>query len=330
MTRGTGTTRHRQLGSSELSVSPIGLGCWQFSKGRGVGGGYWPVLPDSLIDEVVYSSIDCGITWFDTAEAYGWGESERVLGRTLSALRSSRHDLVVATKWWPLFRRSKSILGTITERRRFLGGITIDLYQVHQPIGFSSVEQEMDAMAQLVQQGDIRYVGVSNFNASQMRRADTQLRRHGLRLISNQVWYNLLHRDIETNGVLETANELDVSIIAYSPLAQGILSGRFHDDPTRLATVRGFRRYLPSFSRRALRRTRPIIDVLKKVSDAHAASPAQVALHWLITSHGSRVFAIPGATSVHQAQDNAGAMNLALTSDEMHSIEGASRRLGRE
>ena len=305
-------------------VSPIGLGCWQFSKGRGVGGGYWPILPDSLIDEVIRSSVDGGINWFDTAEAYGWGESERVLTRTLSELRQSRSDLVVATKWWPLLRTSRSITGSIGRRRRSLGGAVIDLYQVHQPISFSSVESEMDAMAELVRKGEIRHVGVSNFNASQMRRADRRLRRYGLRLISNQVWYNLLRRDIERNGIMEAARELGASIIAYSPLAQGILTGRFHDDPSKLKLVAGLRHYRLSFTRRFLKRSRGLIDVLKSVSEAHAATPAQIALSWLVSSHGDLVLAIPGATSLRQATENAAAMKLALTPDELRAIDEAS------
>ena len=329
MTGASTAPAHRRVGSSDLFVSPIGLGCWQFSKGRGVGGGYWPIMPDSLIDEVIRSSVDGGINWFDTAEAYGWGESERVLSRTLSALKQSRSDLVVATKWWPLLRTSGSITRSIGRRRRCLDGAVIDLYQVHQPISFSSVEREMDAMAELVRRGEIRHVGVSNFSAPQMRRADRRLRRHGLRLVSNQVWYNLLRRDIERNGILETAGELGVSIIAYSPLAQGILTGRFHDDPSKLKSVAGLRHYLPSFTRRALTRSQGLIDALRSVSERHAATPAQVALSWLISFHDDLVMAIPGATSLHQAVENAGAMKLTLTADELNAIDEASKNPAR-
>ena len=162
----------------------------------------------------------------DTAEVYGWGASETAL---TSALASLGKDALIATKWWPAFRTAGSIPRVIEEQLQRLKHI--DLYQVHQPFGFSSVEKEMDAMASLVAKKKVRYIGVSNFNARKMRRADVQLRKHDLRLISNQVLYNLLDRNIESNGVLDTAKELGVSIIAYSPLKQGILTGRFHDDP---------------------------------------------------------------------------------------------------
>jgi len=219
----------RRLGDSELMVSPLGLGCWQFSGGAGLGGNYWPKLSGDVVREIVRNSLAGGINWFDTAEAYGWGESERILSATLQALGKTSADVIVATKWWPAFRMSGSILSTIDARISRLGGFGIDLHQVHQPFGLSSVEKEMDSMVRLVEEKRVRYVGVSNFSAERMRRADSRLRRYGLRLVSNQVRYSLLHRNIESNGLLETAKELGISIIAYSPLAQGVLSGKYHD-----------------------------------------------------------------------------------------------------
>ncbi len=309
----------RSLGSSELQVSPIGLGTWQFSKGQGVGGNFWSVLEDENIIEIVRTSLASGINWFDTAEAYGWGASEKVLA---SALASLGKDAVIATKWMPVFRTAGSISRIVEKQLQRLKHI--DLYQVHNPASFSTVEKEMDALARLVEKKKIRYIGVSNFGAKRMRRADARLRKYGLRLVSNQMLYNLLDRNIESNGVLDTAKELGVSIIAYSPLKQGILTGRFHDDPGAVQRLVGYRKYLPAFKPKGLERTRPLIELLKQIAQKHNVIPSQVALARLISSE--TVLAIPGASSPAQAARNAASMEIKLSDEEMHLLDEMSRR----
>ncbi len=290
-------------------------------------GRYWPELPDAVAREIVSKSIEGGINWFDTAEAYGWGTSEQTLASALSSLGKRAGDVVIATKWWPALRTAASILRTIDVRRKRLGGFPIDLYQVHQPLGFSSVEKEMDAMTRLADRGNIKYIGVSNFNENRMRRADARLRTHGLRLVSNQVSYSLLNRQIETNGVLGAATELGVSIIAYSPLSQGILSGKYHARPAGSGRVPGVRRYLRNFSRKGLDRTRRLVTLLTEIAGAHGVLPGQVALQWLISFNGDIVVAIPGAASPGQAGDNAAAMNFTLTPGELSLIDLESKRI---
>lgn len=309
----------RTLGSSDLRVSPIGLGTWQFSKGQGIGGNFWSVLEDENIKEIVRASLASGINWFDSAEAYGWGASEKALA---SALASLGKDAIIATKWMPVFRTAGSMPRIVEKQLRRLKHI--DLYQVHNPASFSSVEKEMDVLAGLVEKKKIRFIGVSNFSASRMRRADARLRAHGLRLASNQMLYNLLDRKIESNGVLETAKELGVSIIAYSPLKQGILTGRFHDDPGAVQSLGGYRKYLPAFKPKGLDRTRPLIDLLKQISQKHNAVPSQIALAWLISNE--LVVAIPGASSSAQAVRNAASMDINLSDEEMHLLDEMSRR----
>jgi aryl-alcohol dehydrogenase-like predicted oxidoreductase len=173
-------------------VSPIGLGCWQFSKGKGLGGKFWPVLEVDEIENIVKVSLEGGVNWFDTAENYGRGESERALSRALKKLGRSPENVIIATKWWPLFRTAKSIIKTIDRRLSALGSFPIDLYQIHWPYSFSSAAAQMKAMAALVRQGKIRYVGVSNFSAQKMRIAQQELSSQGVDLISNQVQYSLL------------------------------------------------------------------------------------------------------------------------------------------
>ncbi len=317
----------RRLGKTDLETPPIGLGCWQMSGGKGLVGGFWAALPDRTVDEVVRASLAAGVTLFDTAEMYGGGESERALARSLSLAGKRPGDVVVATKWNPFLRRASSIRSTIDERLRCLSPFGVDLYQVHQPYGLSSVEDEMNAMADLAVAKKIRHVGVSNFDAPRMRRAHVALAKRGLVLASNQVRYSLLNRRIESNGVLRAARELGVAIIAYSPLAQGLLTGRFHDDPASIRDKPGPRRFMPAFRERGLEASRPLVDALRRIGGASGgASPSEVALAWLVQFHGELVFAIPGASRASQAESNARALHLVLTDDQLAEIDRLSRR----
>ncbi len=172
----------------------------------------------------------------------------------------------------------------------------------------------MEAMADLMEAGKIRSVGVSNFSAGRMRRAHAALAKRGLPLAVNQVYYSLLKREIETNGVLETARELGVTIIAYTPLEMGLLSGKYHRDPRLLANQPFYRRWL---MQRRVERSRPLVGALKEIGERYQATPAQVALNWVIHSQGETVVTIPGATKVYQAQEAAGAMKFRLAEDEI-------------
>ncbi|HVO10372.1 MAG TPA: aldo/keto reductase [Vicinamibacteria bacterium] len=315
----------RPLGRTSVEVTPIGLGCWQFSSGFGLVGGYWEALAQETVDEIVRAALAGGVDWFDTAEIYGRGRSEQALSRALAASGRRNGDVVIATKWWPLLRTARTIGATFDQRLRSLGGFSIDLHQVHQPFSFSSVEAEMDAMAALVSAKKVRAVGVSNFSAARMRRAHEALARHGIPLASNQVRYSLVDRGIETSGVLDAAKELGVTIIAYSPLGQGLLSGRFHDDPTLVRRRVGPRRYLPLFRARGLERTRPLVEELRRVAVGHGVTAAQVALNWLTHRHGETVVAIPGASRPHHAEEAAGAMKFVLSPDEIGRIDELSQ-----
>jgi aryl-alcohol dehydrogenase-like predicted oxidoreductase len=315
----------RRLGASNLMVSPIGLGCWQFSQGHGLGGKFWATMTDDEIREVVRISLEGGISWFDTAEAYGWGASERALARALKAAGKAPGEVIVATKWHPLFRTARSIPRTVGARIESLDGYPIDLFQVHSPLSFSSIEAQMAAMARLAEEGKIQSIGVSNFSARQMRKAHAALARRGLSLVSNQVRYSLLDRKIETNGVLDAAKELGVSIIAYSPLAQGILSGKFHADPSLIRRKHGFRKYMGAFRPRGLEKSRPSIEALQAVAAKHGVTSSQVALNWVVTIHGDSVVAIPGASNPAQAAENAGALSFSLVREDIERLDRVSR-----
>ena len=300
----------RRLGHTEIEVSPIGLGVMQFSGGRGVFRWMMPDLSQEEMNGIVKAALDSGINWFDTAEMYGRGRSEQGLANALKAAGKQDDEVVVATKWSPMLRTAGNIPRSIENRLHHLGGYAIDLYMVHQPWGFSPPEAEMEAMADLVEAGKIGSVGVSNFNAEQMRRAHAALAKRGLPLAVNQVQYSLLHRTIETNGVLEAAKELGVTIVAWGPLASGVLTGKFHKNSEALGE-RPFGRRMRL--RRRLERSRPLVDALEELAAEYDGTPAQVALSWLINAHGETVVAIPGASKAHHAEESAGAMRLRLS-----------------
>ncbi len=318
----------RRLGRSDIEITRIGLGCWQFSQGKLSSGAYWPELPDAVTDEIVAVSLRGGINWFDTAEAYGFGASERGLSRSLRAAGRANGDVRVATKWFPLARTAGSIRRSIDERLACLHPFEIDLYQIHQPIALATVGAQMDAMADIADAGKIRTVGVSNFSASRMRAAHAALAKRERPLVSNQVKYSLLDRRIESNGVMAAAKELGITIIAYSPLEQGLLSGKFHDDPALVRGARWTRRMRGGLSDRAIARTRPVIDAVKEIAAAHGATPSQVALAWLASFHGDTVVVIPGATKTRHAEENVGALDLALSVKECARLDDVSRAVG--
>ena len=313
----------RPLGRTGIMVTPIGLGCWQFSKQNNMAGKFWPTLEDNLIEKVVALSIEGGINWFDTAEVYGNGASEKALSKALKASGKRPGDVVIATKWWPVFRFAANIRKTINMRISALDPYPVDLYQVHQPWSFSGEKIEMEAMAELVNRKLIKAVGVSNFNAQKMKNSWETLQKSGIPLASNQVRYNLLDRKIESNGVMELAKKLGITIIAFSPLAQGLVSGKFHENPGLLKDV-GFRKYSPQFKPEGLEKSRPVIVLLKELAVKYSVTPSQVALNWLIHYNGDTVVAIPGATKEIHVKENSGAMSFRLSDEDMLRLDNVS------
>ena len=314
----------RPLGQTNILITPIGLGTWQFSQSAIASAGNWTVLDQDAVDAIVRAALDGGVNWFDTAEIYGFGRSERALARALLAADVTPGQVAIATKWWPVPRFAGSIRRTIGKRIQNLSPYPIDLHQTHWARSLSSIEAVMDAMADLAEAGKIRAVGVSNYNAEQMRRAHARLAQRGIPLASNQVKYNLLDHTIERNGVLETARELGITIIAYSPLEMGLLTGKFHADPGLLA-LRPWRRRKKLAERLAI--TQPLIDNMANLAENYDATIVQIALNWLVHAHGDGVVAIPGATKPHHAADAAGAMRFTLAADELHGLHDLAHSL---
>jgi aryl-alcohol dehydrogenase-like predicted oxidoreductase len=319
----------RRLGKTDVPVTPIGLGCWQFGQAGNFVARFWSVLEQNVITDTVAAALKGGISWFDTAEVYGAGRSEKALSAALSRLGVTPGEAVVATKWFPLFRSAKSIRSTIQARVECLSPYPIDLHQIHQPLSYSSIGAQMMEMAGLLKAGLIRSVGVSNFSARQMEEAHAALAAHGIPLASNQIRYNLLDRRIETNRILETARKLGITLIAYSPLAQGLLTGRFHEDPQSARKVPRLRRMSGTYSSQSLDRTRPLIDEMRLIARAHGATVSQVALNWTVSFNDSLVVAIPGASRPSQAEQSAAAMGFRLTEKELARLDELSRAVAR-
>ena len=304
------------FGNNDVQVTPLGVGTW--SWGDRLFWDYGKEYDQTQVREAFQASVEAGITLFDTAEVYGLGESERLLG---DFAQESDRDIAIATKYFPLPWRifGQSVTDALTESLKRLQMDTIPLYQVHTPFTFlMSQETLMEALAQAVQNGQIQAVGVSNYSASQMREAHQILQKHGVPLASNQVPYSLLNRKIESNGVWETAQALGVKIIAYSPLAQGLLTGKYtgQENPT------GARSLDPKFKSSGINRVAPVLNCLRDLAETYQKTPAQVALNWLIMQG---TIPIPGAKNADQAQQNTGALGWQLASADVEKLDQVSQ-----
>jgi aryl-alcohol dehydrogenase-like predicted oxidoreductase len=312
--------KKRRLGKTDITVTPVGLGVMQFAGGKGLFGKAFPNLSQGEKNAIIQAALDGGINWFDTAELYGFGHSEQGLSAGLKAAGKQNGEVVVETKWFPILRTAGNIPRTIHERVRNLDGYSIDVYLVHHPWSFSSPETQMNAMADLAEAGQIRSVGVSNFNAEQMRRAHAALEKRGLPLAVNQMEYSLLNRTIESDGVMAAAKELGVTIVAYTPLGYGLLTGKYHKDPELFkSSSRGF------MLKRKFEQSRPVVEALEEIGKKYKATPGQVALNWVIHFQGESVVTIPGATKVDHARQSAGAMKFKLTEDELARLDELSQ-----
>lgn len=259
-------------------------------------------------------SVAAGVTLFDTAPLYSGGASERRLGELARG-----HAVVLATKFPPSpFARTESLPKALDASLARLGRNTVELYQHHFPSPWVSIPHLMELMADAVEAGKVKAVGVSNYSAEQMRLAHAALAQRGLPLASNQVEYSLLHRQPEVNGVLDACRELGVTLIAYQPLASGALTGKYGAEirPT------GLRRFLGSFRGQGLEALAPVIALLREIGGRYAKSPAQVALRWLLENEN--VLPIPGAKNGHQAADNADALSFCLTTAEIEALNQAT------
>lgn len=313
-------TDQRQLGASGLVVPALGVGIWSWGEERFWGYGKTYTRED--ITQAYQTCLDAGLNFFDTAEIYGSGASERLLGESL---RADGRPIIIASKFAPLPTRfsARTLLDALDNTLERLGVEQIDLYQIHWPYTFLDINALMDALAQAVRSNKVRAVGVSNYSAAQMRKAHARLARHDIPLASNQVHYSLLHRQPEANGVLNACRELDVALIAYSPLEQGLLTGKFR--PGNTTAKPPFPRSLQkSFRAGEQKKMEPLFLALEEVAQAHGKTFSQVALNWLL-QRDERVIPIPGAKNARQAGENAGAIGWRMSEDEFLRIDRAAQ-----
>ncbi len=299
---------------SKLRVSKIGLGAWQFGE-PGWGWGISLNEPEAI--RIVEAAIDYGINWVDTAEVYGNGISEEVIGKALKGKREKMH---IATKVAGGHLRKADVRKALEGSLKRLKTDYVDLYQVHWPNSYVPLSETMEALEELVEQGKIRYIGVSNFSRALMQEAKKHLSSEPL--IANQVRYNLLQREIEKE-ILPYARRMGIGIIAYSPLAQGLLTGKYQT----LEQIPGDLRSdnMLFSSRQNFENALKVVKLVEKIAWERGVHPAQVALRWVIEQKS--VVAIPGAKSVEQVKINSGAMAFSLSQEELVQLNQASSQL---
>lgn len=301
-----------------LHAIEMGLGAWQWGDRLiwQFGQGY----SEKEVHDAFKLSVDEGIRFVDTAEAYGNGMSERLLGQFI---QETDQPVLIATKFFPFpwrFLRS-SIPRALKNSLERLGVESVDLYQIHWPTPLMSVDGMMDGMIECVKSGMTRTAGISNFNQSQMLTAYSALARQNIPLASNQVHYSLLNRKVEKNGLLARCRELGIRVIAYSPLEKGLLTGKYNaGNPPPGTRARTYANIVPKID--------PLIKLMTTIGQDHGGkSNAQVALNWTICKG---TLPIPGAKNVKQAQENSGALGWKLTEEEVAKLDELSEQISAE
>ena len=300
---------HSTLGNSGIKVSRLGLGLWQASD-------EWNGSDDQII-QAVLKSHQLGVTLVDTAEVYGKGRSEQLLGQTLR--KSKRQEFVVATKVHGANLRFDELQRACELSLRRLDVKQIDLYQVHWPDPWEQIplKHTMKALEKLYDEGKIRAIGVSNFAVRDLEEARSFLSR--IDIVSNQVRYNLLQREIEEE-VLPYCKRENITILAYSPLAQGALTGKYRPGKVPKGDVRESNKI---FAGPNMVQVEKLVSVLSRIASHHNCTIGQLALNWLIQN--PLVIPIPGAKNPAQAEENVSSVEIKLSAAELDEIDRASK-----
>jgi aryl-alcohol dehydrogenase-like predicted oxidoreductase len=306
------------LAGSDVSIPPLGVGTWAWGdKGTWGMGGYDSSYSEATIRQAWEECIEAGVVLFDTAEVYGGGESERIIGRLLAGDPPVRPRVVIATKFMPMpwkLAVTSALVRAARASRERLGIDSIDLYQIHGPISLRSHGAMADALAAAQAEGLIKAVGVSNYSVKETRSIDAALRKRGLRLATNQIEFSLLRTRPEKVGLLECCRELGVIPLAYSPIGQGRLTGKYSAaNPPPKAR---------DFSAHPMAEVDKVVDVLRRIGAAHGdRTPSQVALAWIIAKGA---VPIPGAKNRQQAEDNAGALGWRMDDAELAELDAVA------
>ena len=311
----------RELGRSGLHVSAIGMGC------MGISFSYATKLSSEEGTALIRGAVERGVTFFDTAEIYGPFENEEVVG---AALRPVRDRVVIATKFGfdidpdtrrvnGIDSRPESIRRAVEGSLRRLGIETIDLVYQHRVDPRVPIEDVAGTVRELIAEGKARHFGMSEPGVQTLRRA------HAVQPVAAvQNEYSLWWRAPETNGILEACEELGIGLVPYSPLGKGFLTGTMGKDTE--ISAKDFRSNLPRFTPEAMEKNQELVDLLKRIADRNNATPAQIALAWLLAQQ-SYVVPIPGTTKLHRLEENMAAAAIALSSDDLRDIDRSASQI---
>jgi len=314
----------RELGRSGLNVSAIGLGCMGISQAYGE-----PLSTEDGV-KLIRDAVGRGVTFFDTAEVYGPFKNEEVVGE---ALRPLRDRVVIATKFGfdidPETRENRGVIShperirqAVEGSLRRLGIETIDLIYQHRVDPNVPIEDVAGTVKDLIAEGKARHFGLSEPSVQTLRRA------HAVQPVTAvQNEYSLWWREVERNGILDTCDELGIGFVPYSPLGRGFLAGALGKD-TKLAD-NDFRRSNPRFQPEAMEKNEAFVDLLKRVADDKGATPAQIALAWLLAQR-SYIVPIPGTTKLHRLEENIGAADIRLSEADLNEIDQAASNIAVE
>jgi aryl-alcohol dehydrogenase-like predicted oxidoreductase len=308
----------RQLGNSDLTITSIGIGAWAMG-----GGGWqfaWGPQDDDASIAAIRTALDSGINWIDTAAVYGLGHSEEIVARALEGVSPKPYVFTKCERVWDEQGRIGGCLKAASVRRecedslRRLKADVIDLYQIHWPQPDEDIEEGWTEMARLREEGKVRWIGVSNFNAAQMRRA-----RAIAPITSLQPPYSIVSREIEKDE-LPYCRAHGIGVLAYSPMKSGLLSGRMTRERIAAMPEDDFRRLTPNFQEPKLTRNLELVELLRKIGARHGRNPGEVAIAWVLR-RPEVTAAIVGMRSAEQAREMLGAATFRLSPGEIADIE---------
>jgi aryl-alcohol dehydrogenase-like predicted oxidoreductase len=313
--------KQRTLGLNGPTVSAIGLGC------MGMSPGVYGSVDEAASRRTIQRALDVGVTFLDTAEIYGSGHNEELVGK---AIAGRRKEVFLATKFGlapptgadpyaapGVDGRPETARRSIEGSLRRLGVDHVDLYYQHRIDLNVPVEETVGAMAELVRQGKVRYLGLSEANAQTIRRAHCV---HPITAVQSE--FSLWSRDIEENSVVRTLNELGIGLVPYSPLGRGFLSGELRSANDLPAD--DFRRTLPRFSPENFGKNLEVVERVRALAQARNVTPAQIALAWVL-AQGEHVVPIPGTTRIGRLEENAAAVNIELSAAEISALDALAR-----
>lgn len=299
---------YRSLGKSGIRVSAVGIGTWQWGSKIW---GYSKTYDENDLTEAFSKALEIGLNFFDTAEIYGNGKSEEILGRCLKNVK--REDVVIATKFSPTRITENGIRKALENSLKRLGTSYVDLYQVHWPNPLIPIPKTMKILERLWSEGKILSIGVSNFNLKELMKSRESLSKTDI--VSNQVEYNMLKRNIE-KSMIEYCSREKITIIAYSPLAQGALTGKY----TRLNKPSDLvRKSNPYFTSKRLESIELLLEALREIADRRGKTITQIVLNWIL--RWENAVPIPGVKRGKHVLDIAGSMDFRLNDVELKVIE---------